>query len=138
MEKSRPSSSTIFPESRLAHELLDGLEGLEIGPASHNPFGLKTRNVGLTADRDPDDYEFFKQSQLERCGSFATIDISADAANIPVPNDSTDFVLHSHVWEHLQIHPSRSTSGSGLRDLAAISLSSCPSEMRRLRTKIAR
>jgi hypothetical protein len=55
MEKSRPSSSNIFPESRLAHELLDGLEGLEIGPASHNPFGLKTRNVGLTADRDPDD-----------------------------------------------------------------------------------
>jgi SAM-dependent methyltransferase len=101
MEKSRPSSSNIFPESRLAHELLDGLEGLEIGPASHNPFGLKTRNVGLTADRDPDDYEFFKQSQLEMCGSFATIDISADATNIPVPDDSTDFVLHSHVWEHL-------------------------------------
>src|SRR5438874_3078898 len=35
------------------------------------------------------------------CGSFATIDISADAASIPVPDDSTDFVLHSHVWEHL-------------------------------------
>jgi len=42
-----PSSSKIFPESRLAHELSMGLEGLEIGPASHNPFGLKTRNVGL-------------------------------------------------------------------------------------------
>jgi SAM-dependent methyltransferase len=101
MEQSRPSSSNIFPEFRLAHELLDGLEGLEIGPTSHNPFRLKTRNVGLTADRDPDDYEFFKQSQLEMCGSFATIDISADAADIPVPENSTDFVLHSHVWEHL-------------------------------------
>ena len=100
-EESHPSSSTIFPESRLAHELLDGLEGLEIGPAAHNPFGLKTRNVGLAADRDPFDYEFFKQSQLEMCGSFAAIDISADAADIPVPDDSTDFVLHSHVWEHL-------------------------------------
>ena len=42
-----------------------------------------------------------KQSQLEVCGSFATIDISPDAANIPVPNNSTDFVLHSHVSEHL-------------------------------------
>ena len=100
-EESHPSSSTIFPESRLAHKLLDRLEGLEIGPAAHNPFGLKTRNVGLAADRDPFDYEFFKQSQLEMCGSFAAIDISADAADIPVPDDSTDFVLHSHVWEHL-------------------------------------
>ena len=100
-EESHSSSSTIFPESRLAHQLLDGLEGLEIGPAAHNPFGLKTRNVGLAADRDDFDYEFFKQSQLEMCGSFAAIDISADAANIPVPDDSTDFVLHSHVWEHL-------------------------------------
>src|SRR4029077_2495914 len=96
-KESYPSSPTIFPESRLAHEVLDGLEGLEIGPASHNPFGLKTRNAGLHSDRDPDDYEFFKQSRLEMCGSFATIDISADAANIPVPDDSTDFVLHSHV-----------------------------------------
>ena len=49
-EESHPSSSTIFPESRLAHLILDGLEGLEIGPAAHNPFGIKTRNVGLAAD----------------------------------------------------------------------------------------
>lgn len=101
VEKSRSLSPAILPESNLAHELLDGLEGLEIGPASHNPFGLKTRNVGLAADRDSVDYEFFKQSQIERCGSFAAIDISADAASIPVAADSSDFVLHSHVWEHL-------------------------------------
>jgi len=100
-EKSSPSSQTIFPESNLAHKLLDGLEGLEIGPATHNPFGLKTRNVGLAADRDSVDYEFYKQSQLEMCGTFAAIDISADAASIPVADDETDFVLHSHVWEHL-------------------------------------
>ncbi len=95
------SSRTIFPESKLAHQFLDGLEGLEIGPASHNPFGLKTRNVGLTADRDSVDYEFYKQSQVEMCGRFAPIDIAADAAYIPVDESSTDFVLHSHVWEHL-------------------------------------
>lgn len=95
------TSPTIFPESKLAHAFLDGLEGLEIGPASHNPFGLKTRNVGLTADRDSVDYEFYKQSQVEMCGSFASIDIAADAARIPVAASSTDFVLHSHVWEHL-------------------------------------
>jgi SAM-dependent methyltransferase len=94
-------SPIIFQESKLAHQILDGLEGLEIGPAAHNPFGLRTRNVGLSPDRDPVDHEFFKQSQLKNCGSFAPIHISADAANIPLPNSSTDFVLHSHVWEHL-------------------------------------
>lgn len=61
-----PSEGTkppvIFPESKLAHEILDGLDGLEIGPAAHNPFGLRTRNVGLSPERDPIDYEFFKQS----------------------------------------------------------------------------
>lgn len=100
-ENAHPSPRTIFPESKLAHQFLNGLEGLEIGPASHNPFGLKTRNVGLTADKDAVDYEFYKQSQVEMCGSFAPIDISADAAAIPLPDSSTDFVLHSHVWEHL-------------------------------------
>lgn len=95
------SAPTIFPESKLAHQLLDGLQGLEIGPGAHNPFGLVTRNVGLSADRDEVDYEFYKQSQIERCGTFASIDIAADAANIPVPESSTDFVVHSHVWEHL-------------------------------------
>jgi len=100
-EESHSSSPTIFPESKLAHQFLDGLAGLEIGPAAHNPFGLNTRNVGLSADRDSVDYEFYRQSQVERCGSFAPIDISADAANIPMADSSTDFVLHSHVWEHL-------------------------------------
>ena len=38
-------SPIVFPEHWLAHELLDGLTGLEIGAAAHNPFGLTTRNV---------------------------------------------------------------------------------------------
>lgn len=104
IENSRPVSPTIFPQSSLAHQLLDGLEGLEIGPAAHNPFGLRTRNVGLGPEQDPIDHSFFQQSQLENCGRIAPIHIAADAADIPVPDGSTDFVLHSHVWEHL-LHP---------------------------------
>lgn len=90
-----------FPESSLAHKILDGLAGLEIGPAAHNPFGLKTRTVGLTPKMDAHDHEFFKQMQLENCGRIAQIDLPGDAASIPVGDSSTDFVLHSHVWEHL-------------------------------------
>ena len=94
-------SPVVFQESALAHQILDGLEGLEIGPAAHNPFGLRTRNVGLSAEQDPIDHEFFKRSQLEHCGQIAPIHIAADAADIPLAESSTDFVLHSHVWEHL-------------------------------------
>jgi len=39
-----------FKESALAHKLLDGLAGLEIGGSAHNSFGLKTRNVDYTAE----------------------------------------------------------------------------------------
>ena len=91
----------IFPESRLAHDLLDGLEGIEIGPAAHNPFGLKTRTVGLSAESDALDYEYYAQMQREMCGAVAPIDLAADAACLPLEENSVDFVLHSHVWEHL-------------------------------------
>jgi len=98
-------SSTDFtgflPESQLAHSLLDGLRGIEIGPAAHNPFGLHTISVGLSRQLNPVDYEKFEREQLNRCGKVAEIDISADASSLPIPDDSTDFVIHSHVWEHL-------------------------------------
>ena len=95
------TSTGIFPESQLAHSLLDGLRGIEVGPAAHNPFGLHTISVGLSKQLNPADYEKFAREQLSRCGKVAEIDISADASSLPVPDDSTDFVIHSHVWEHL-------------------------------------
>ena len=98
-------SSTDFtgflPESQLAHSLLDSLRGIEIGPGAHNPFGLHTISVGLSKQLNPADYEKFEREQLDRCGKVAEIDISADASSLPIPDDSTDFVIHSHVWEHL-------------------------------------
>ena len=95
------SKGITFRESVLAHKLLDGLAGLEIGPAAHNPFGLNTRAVGLTRENDAHDFDYYERMQLEMCGRVARIDIPGDAAAIPVPDASVDFVLHSHVWEHL-------------------------------------
>lgn len=100
-EQSRTHKGITFPESPLAHKILDGLQGLEIGPAAHNPFGLNTRAVGLTRDRDAHDFDYYARMQLEMCGSVAAIDITGDAAALPLPDASTGFVLHSHVWEHL-------------------------------------
>lgn len=99
---SRPPAQPIFlPESRVAHHWLDGLSGLEIGAGAHSPFGLRTRNVGLTPEMDAEDFEACKQYQISFCGTWAAVDISGDAERIPVPDSSEDFVIHAHVWEHL-------------------------------------
>jgi GT2 family glycosyltransferase/Flp pilus assembly protein TadD/glycosyltransferase involved in cell wall biosynthesis len=83
----------MFPESALAHQLLDGLKGIEIGASAHNPFGLNTRNVGL-------DLGGYTKEQLDITGTYATLDIVAPADTIPLDDDSEDFVLSSHVIEH--------------------------------------
>jgi SAM-dependent methyltransferase len=85
-----------FPEHGLAHQLLDGLRGLEIGPAAHNSFGLNTRNVTAR-----EDYEFYVAEARKLGVEPAPIDIFAFANDIPVPSVSEDFILSSHVVEHL-------------------------------------
>jgi glycosyltransferase involved in cell wall biosynthesis len=85
-----------FKEHVLAHKLLDRLQGLEIGAASHNPFGLKTRNVAPL-----DDYAFYSGAQEKMGESPARVDIWAQADVIPVPDDSEDFIISSHVLEHV-------------------------------------
>ncbi len=85
-----------FRESALAHRLLDGLEGIEIGGAAHNPFGLKTRNV----DRYPGDDTIFKEAERKQCGEALKVDLVAPGDDIPLPDNSVDFVISSHVIEH--------------------------------------
>ena len=88
--------AVVFPEHWLAHELLDGLSGLEIGAAGHNPFGLKTRNVATV-----EGYQFYAAEQRAMGVEPAPVDIWASGDNIPVPDRSEDFILSSHVVEHL-------------------------------------
>lgn len=86
----------VFREHPLAHQLLDQLHGLEIGAAAHNPFGLNTRNVAPL-----DNHEFYASSQSVLGSKPSPVHIWATADAIPVPGDSEDFVLSSHVVEHL-------------------------------------
>ena len=89
-------------ESAIAHELLKDTCGIEIGPSACNPFGVNTIHVGLTEEMDPVDYQHFKQGQINTCGDYARIDVGADAMDLYMfPNNSVDFVITSHVWEHL-------------------------------------
>lgn len=86
----------IFQESKLAHKYLDGLEGLEIGQASHNPFGLNTKNVDYSDSMETT----FKKGEMEMCGKACKVDIVAFGDSLPVEDNSQDFVISSHVIEH--------------------------------------
>jgi len=91
--------SKFFPESALAHQLLDGLKGLEIGGAAHNAFGLDTLNVDRVHHDHPD-FQPYASEQKRLCGAVMPVDIVAPGDCIPVDDKSFDFVISSHVIEH--------------------------------------
>src|SRR5580658_3196247 len=84
-----------FKESALAHKLLDGLQGIEIGGSAHNGWGLNTRNVDFTKDMT-----IFKQEEIRICGEALPVDIAAPGDQLPLEDSSVDFVISSHVIEH--------------------------------------
>jgi SAM-dependent methyltransferase len=84
-------------ESVLAHRWLDGQVGIEVGGAAHNDFGLRTVNVDRYASLDT----VFKREERERCGRVMPVDVVARADQLPFPDGAVDFVLASHVLEHV-------------------------------------
>jgi len=84
-----------FPESALAHKYCVG-KGLEIGGSMQNSFGLNTLNVDYTDSMDT----VFKKEEIRLCGKALKVDIVANGDDIPLPDESQDFVVSSHVIEH--------------------------------------
>jgi len=125
-----------FREHGLAHFLLDGRRGLEIGAASHHSFALNTRNVAPHEDFD----RYAQETQRLFGPGPAPVDIRAYAWDIPVPDQSEDFIISSHLVEHLPdlttfIKWNRVTRNSGqvfmIVPVKAVELSNL--EQRRLR-----
>jgi ubiquinone/menaquinone biosynthesis C-methylase UbiE len=81
--------------SALANKYCIG-QGLEIGGAAHNAFGLKTLNVDVTDSMDT----IFKKEEKKHCGRAMPVDIVAPGDEIPLPDGSQDFIVSSHVLEH--------------------------------------
>ena len=68
---------------------------MEIGGAAHNSFFLDTLNVDLHPRPSTSD------AQLKYAGHRMPIDVVAPADDLPFPDKSYEFVLSSHVLEHL-------------------------------------
>lgn len=86
----------MFQESALAHKLLDGKRGVEIGASIHNPFGLRTLNIDYTDDTTTP----FKEEEKRLYGYCLKVDIVAPGDNLPFKDNIWDFVINSHVIEH--------------------------------------
>jgi SAM-dependent methyltransferase len=82
--------------SKFVSNYLDGLKGVEIGAASHNPFYLDAINV----DRYPDDETVYKRLERRLSRGTARVDVVANGDELPFDDDSHDFVFSSHVIEH--------------------------------------
>lgn len=73
--------------------------GIEIGASHKNRFeGINAKNVDL-GDKS---WEFYKEAQIKESGDYARIDINANGDNIPIEDESQDFVINSHVIEHFE------------------------------------
>ena len=86
-----------FKESELAHRLLDGLTGIEIGGSAHNSFGLRNcQNVDYTDNMNT----VFKINEEILCGEKLPVDYVANGDDLPFDDNTWDYVISSHVIEH--------------------------------------
>lgn len=85
-----------FKESQLAHKYLDGLKGIEIGPSQHNPF-----NLDLVFVDHPVKWLDYHDEQIHLDGGYIRPHYFAEATKLPFKDKSFDFVINSHVIEHI-------------------------------------
>lgn len=85
-----------FKEMPLAHKYCKG-KGIEIGAAAHNPFNLD--DCINVAPREEEC--FYKTAQMNLCGEFSEVDYYAYAHKLPFEDSSYDYIITSHVLEHV-------------------------------------
>jgi SAM-dependent methyltransferase len=90
------SAGHIFRYHEPAKKYCRGI-GIELGAAAHNPFGLD----GAINIAPCDDSQIYYEAQIAMCGAYAEIDICAEAHKLPIESGSQDYLISSHVVEHL-------------------------------------
>lgn len=89
-----------FPESNLAHHLLDGADVIvEIGASAHNPFNIKC-NKYFNVDLPKEYREVYETESATMGEGIAEVHIEACGNQLPFEDNSVDGVLSSHVIEH--------------------------------------
>lgn len=81
---------------QLAIRYLGGLSGAEIGGSSHNPFPVDAINIDRYEQMDT----IYKDEERRHAGKALKVDLVAPGDDLPLEDNSVDFVLASHVIEH--------------------------------------
>jgi SAM-dependent methyltransferase len=81
----------------MVRSYLGDLQGIEIGGAAHNDFGIDALNVDRYGGTDT----VYKQAEREQWGYAKAVDIVAPGHDLPLADKSYDYVFASHVIEHL-------------------------------------
>lgn len=81
--------------SKIISALLKGKRGIEIGRGNWNDYGLDALNVDIL------DRQLWQDESKKRNLPETPVDIEAHAGDIPVGDDTQDFIFSSHVVEHL-------------------------------------
>lgn len=92
---------------RLATKYCQG-KGIELGAAAHNSFGLvDCMNVApcdgtqYLHERDLADYQQYHTEQMKMSGQVSRVDMLGDFQCIHAPDASVDYIISSHVIEHV-------------------------------------
>ncbi len=95
-EKITPELYT-FNESAIVHSYLDGLNGIEIGASSMNPFGLEKTGGYANIDNKANHGAFWQPGSTLPP---AKVHIVASGDELPFKDNALDYVLSSHAIEH--------------------------------------
>jgi SAM-dependent methyltransferase len=83
-------------EYEIAARYLGGLSGVEIGGSAHNRFPAEAINIDRYAQMDT----IYKDEERRLSGKALPVDLVAPGDELPLEDNSVDFVLASHVIEH--------------------------------------
>ena len=87
----------VYKDPKIISKYCKGF-GVEIGGASHQTFKFRAINIDISDHRSVEDCYSIEQMKL---GNYIKkVDIIANGDNIPLADNSTDFVFSSHVLEH--------------------------------------
>jgi SAM-dependent methyltransferase len=89
--------SRTHPPSKFVLRHLDGMWGAEIGAAAHADYGLRAINIDRYAEPDT----VYKTVEEQACGRKRPIDLIANGDELPLRDDTVEFVFSSHVIEHI-------------------------------------
>ncbi len=83
-------------DSKFVSGYLKGLKGVEIGASAHNNYFLDAINIDRWGESDTE----YKREERMLALHAAKVDVVAPGDELPLEDDSVDFVFSSHVIEH--------------------------------------